>query len=378
MKAFLYDFRSRRPPYESTQEESFHWLAAAHARSRTAEGESEERVRSSVEKHLRRFGCSPSQIARRGHESSDCCHTRWSEMEIFDFSAHPGGAGAGARTAFYGRAVDRFFEDVYAEETTPPEEIIHVTCTGYVAPSGAQKLVAHKGWGQGTRVTHAYHMGCYAALPAIRLAAGQLALESKTEARVDVAHTELCTIHIDPRETSPEQLVVQTLFADGYVRYSVSREPQPATPGFLVIAEREEILPDSIGSMSWTCSDRAMRMSLGRDVPERIASALPSFLERLHRDAGLSFADEKPNAYFAVHPGGPRILDTILDRLALSEKQLAASRSVLHRYGNMSSATLPHVWLDLLADAEVPSGCLVTTLAFGPGLTCTGALLRKS
>jgi len=43
----------------------------------------------------------------------------------------------------------------------------------------------------------------------------------------------------------------------------------------------------------------------------------------------------------------------------------------------MSSATLPHIWAGLLADDEVASGTNVVSVAFGPGLTFAGALLRK-
>ena len=43
----------------------------------------------------------------------------------------------------------------------------------------------------------------------------------------------------------------------------------------------------------------------------------------------------------------------------------------------MSSATLPHIWEAMLADPEVEPGSLVVSLAFGPGLTVTGNILRK-
>jgi predicted naringenin-chalcone synthase len=258
----------------------------------------------------------------------------------------------------------------------PPQELIHVTCTGYVAPSGAQRLVSRKGWGEHTGVTHAYHMGCYAALPAVRLARGQLALRFVSDARIDIVHTELCSLHFDPTAHSPEQIVVQTLFADGYMRFAV-RSRRGDGPALSVLAQREEMVPDSAGAMSWACSDRAMRMSLARDVPERIAGYLPGFLDRLHRDAGLSFASERSTCFFAVHPGGPRILDAIRARLEATESQIAASRRVLFEHGNMSSATLPHVWRDLLEDGDVPLGSVICTVAFGPGLTCAGAVLRK-
>ena len=69
-------------------------------------------------------------------------------------------------------------------------------------------------------MTHAYHMGCYAAMPALRIAAGFVATGSR---RVDSSHTELCSLHLDPTDHRLEQLVVQSLFADGLIRYSADR-----------------------------------------------------------------------------------------------------------------------------------------------------------
>jgi predicted naringenin-chalcone synthase len=43
----------------------------------------------------------------------------------------------------------------------------------------------------------------------------------------------------------------------------------------------------------------------------------------------------------------------------------------------MSSATLPHIWQQMARSALVKEGDLVVSLAFGPGLTLSGAVLRK-
>ncbi len=292
---------------------------------------------------------------------------------------HPRGLGTAARSRLFAETVDAYFEREFAEETAAPSDLIHVTCTGYVAPSGAQRVVANKGWGDRTRVTHAYHMGCYAAFPAIRLAAGALSLPAslaaeRAERRVDIAHTELCTLHLDPSEHSPEQLVVQSLFGDGFVRYSL-REGGEA-PGLEVLALSEQILPDSAQSMGWACGDFGMHMTLARDVPDRIAGALRGFVLELFAKAGLSVSDLR-GAVAAVHPGGPKIIDRVREVLELSDTQVAASRAVLFDYGNMSSATLPHVWARVLADTDVPVGTPILSLAFGPGLTVCGGIFRK-
>jgi predicted naringenin-chalcone synthase len=310
---------------------------------------------------------------------ADVGRTDWDESAIYDLGRHPHGKGTAARTQFFEKHIAAYFEDEYAGESIAPSDLIHVTCTGYAAPSGAQRMVAKRGWGAETRVTHAYHMGCYAAVPAVRLAMGSLRisghLAASSDPRVDIVHTELCSLHLDPSDHAIEQLVVQSLFADGLIRYSVEHEP--SSPALEVLALAERIVPDSADAMSWMVSNAGMAMTLARDVPERIASALRSFVTDLYGQAELSTGVELPRTVFAVHPGGPRIIDSVRERLELTQAQVQVSRDVLFAFGNMSSATLPHVWMRLAQDAGVSPGTLILSLAFGPGLTMCGALFRK-
>jgi predicted naringenin-chalcone synthase len=180
---------------------------------------------------------------------------------------------------------------------------------------------------------------------------------------------------MDPAQHQPEQLVVQTLFADGVIRYSVARAEGP---GLEVLATREEIAPETPDAMTWMVSDFGMQMTLSRKVPEYIRAALGPFLDDLAASAGFTAGALFREAVFAIHPGGPRIIDELAEHLGLRPAQVEASNAVLRDHGNMSSATLPHVWQALLADDAVAPGTLVVSLAFGPGLTLAGALLRKA
>jgi predicted naringenin-chalcone synthase len=282
---------------------------------------------------------------------------------------HPHGSGSARRTQLYAAVVDDYFAHAYDPAAQPPEDLIHVTCTGYASPSGAQKLVAERDWP--TRVTHAYHMGCYAAVPAVRLAAGAIAMASR---RVDVVHTELCSLHLDPSDHRLEQLVVQSLFADGMIRYSVVDDD--GRPGLRLRALHEQVLPDSADAMEWVVANWGMHMTLARDVPDRVAGALRGFVIELYRRAGLEL-DALDRSVFAVHPGGPRIIERVREVLELSAAQVQTSSDVLRDCGNMSSATLPHIWQRLVADPAVRRGTPIPSLAFGPGLTVCGALLEK-
>jgi predicted naringenin-chalcone synthase len=78
---------------------------------------------------------------------------------------------------------------------------------------------------------------------------------------------------------------------------------------------------------------------------------------------------------WAVHPGGPKILDVVQDRLGLESSALEPSRAVLDAYGNCSSPTVLLV-LDALRRRASPPRRVVM-LAFGPGLTLYGTLLEN-
>lgn len=346
-------FVATRPPFEVSQARSLEWLADVHSEA----GAKRERI----ERALRRVACGPDRIANRGQSIGHVDRTG-ATHEVF--------AGTAARTRRYSEVVDAYFVETYAGEPVAPDDIVHVTCTGYASPNGAQKLVARRGWAT-TRVTTAYHMGCYAALPALRIAQGFVATGST---RVDLVHTELCSLHFHPGDHSLEQLVVQSLFADGMIRYCAVRDQ--GTRGLAMLATHERVLPDSSEAMTWIVGDHGMQMTLSRDVPGRVAAALRGFIVELLRKADRHVHDLK-RAVVAVHPGGPKIIDSVRDVLELDEAQVAASRRVLLDYGNMSSATLPHIWMRLVDDPGVPAGTLIPSLAFGPGLTVTGALFEK-
>jgi len=374
-----------RPPLSGTQEQALNWLAEAHLRAeetqRFNKGLSpvDPTFAAVMPKLLRRYGCSPDKIATRGCELNDHLHTDWERMEVYRLMESPNGAGTSVRSQVFARGAQRVLNAMYEDESIAPDDLIHVTCTGYTSPSAAQILVGEKGWQQRTRVTHAYHMGCYAALPAIRIASGFLSSATDPAHRVDIAHTELCTLHLDPSDHSPEQLVVQSLFADGHMRYSLSRAadgPDDGPSGLRILALAEELVADSTDDMRWTITEWGFRMTLTQDVPQKIGATLPAFLARLFAQADLDYKAEKEFAIFAIHPGGPKIIDQVSDALGLRPEQSAASRAVLRDYGNMSSVTLPHVWDEILKSRATQPEQLVASVAFGPGLTISGGLFQ--
>jgi predicted naringenin-chalcone synthase len=354
----LTDFIPIAPRYRTPQSQLLQWLAEAH------------RIDPAL---FSRFGASSDQIAWRGHELSDFAHREWNDMRLFSTT----GSNLSAKTGFFSERVDDLFRRLYPPNALKPDAIVHVTCTGYTSPSGAQKIISERSWGRSTEALHAYHMGCYAAHPAIRMAMGFARLANQTPGRMDIVHTELCSLHFDPKDHRPEQLVIQSLFADGFIRYTAtSDESNRDGPSLEILAMRDEIVPDSAGAMGWATGSLHFAMTLSREVPSLLAAQLPRFVDRLLLEARMNSL-ERSRLIFAVHPGGPRIIDLAEKILGLSPHQTAASRFVLREHGNMSSATLPHIWAKIVNDPDIPDGAVIVSLGAGPGLTLSGAIFQK-
>jgi predicted naringenin-chalcone synthase len=190
---------------------------------------------------------------------------------------------------------------------------------------------------------------------------------------VTVVHTEMCSLHMNPACHDPEQIVMQTLFADGHMKYQVGVLPAQAV-GLEIVRIKELVVPDSGLDMTWVPASWGMRMSLSRDVPSKLKMVVRDFYGALIQECGLDPDVLLRSAHFAVHPGGPKIIDAVQEELELSDEQLLASRKILRERGNMSSVTLPHVWEELLVNPT--HGKYVVSLAFGPGLTIFGAVFK--
>lgn len=340
-------FQSLVPPYVVPQDKALNWLAKAHS---AAGGEIEpERFN----KLFHRYGCAPPRVDQRASFLRDFLEESSEGRQMFRAGRED--ISIDERTAFFQEVLQTPVETLYPESEPDFKNWIHVTCTGYSSPSVIQKAVSHKGWGDRVECLHAYHMGCYASLPALRIARGNLPCE--------ILHTELCTLHFDPANHDPEQMVIQSLFADGVIRYRVSSE-RPER-GFEVLELKEVIASESLGHMTWAVSAQGFKMTLAREVPKLVQGAIED----------LVMPWRSTGAVYAIHPGGPRIIDAVAEALQLSEEQVWFSREILRLHGNMSSATLPHVWQMMMH--EIPPGTPVISMAFGPGLTLSASLMRK-
>lgn len=297
-------------------------------------------------------------------------------------SGHSFGPKIEVRMDWFKRKMGYVFDEFYSKNTSSPENLIHVTCSGYSSPSVAQEAVIERGWNT-VQVTHSYHMGCYGAFPAIRTGRSLLCA-SDDKGRVDVVHTELLSAHLNLTEFSSANTMICSLFADGFIGYSLYDEVRFMSDdtilnkrGLRILAAHEVIIPDSLEDMSWDLGEYNFLMTLSKRVPVFIRKNIKAFLTALCQKAGIELEEQKAKMHFAIHPGGPKIIDYVVDALGITQEQACWSYEILNRQGNMSSATIPHIFNEIINDSNIKAGTLVVAMAFGPGLTATGLLLEK-
>ena len=369
--AYLHDFRPLRVGPPLAQADIAAWLKRGLTRARGGRLDAQDRRALSLYDRFGRGGA----VDSRATALADFGRREWRAMKLFRDTADAAWdrPTLQARMAHFEKEVLRLAGRAFPPGESAPDYAVQVSCTGYVSPHAIQRLVARRAWK--SRVLHIGHMGCYAAVPAAAMAAQLVrgaAATGRPGARAAIFLAELCTLHLKPGANSDEQAVVNSLFADGSIRFDVSAAPRRRALALLDSAE--ELVPGSEREMTWRLQDSSFEMGLSRAVPGLVGGAVARFAARFLKQGGRRLSDV---AHFAIHPGGPRVIEQVLKALALPPGAAPHSREILRTRGNMSSTTLPHIWDAMLADPAVRDGELILSLAFGPGLTLVANLLRK-
>lgn len=167
-KLFLNNFYHIIPTYKIPQSHSLEWIQKAHQISANDEFTSEW-----IEKAVRRFSCKPDQIEFRHSFIDDFNNFNWNDKNIYALNENPAGSTISKRMLAFDQYSEMCFDMLFKNSLNEvARNLLHVTCTGYVAPSAAQKYIQKTDTHQKTLVTHLYHMGCYASIPALRVASG--------------------------------------------------------------------------------------------------------------------------------------------------------------------------------------------------------------
>lgn len=268
-------------------------------------------------------------------------------------------------------------KDCMKNSSSSLKEITHLitfSCTGMSAPGVDIRLIEKLGLNRNIERTCINFMGCYAGINALRMA--KYIVASQKDAKVLLSGVEICTIHYQ-KSMSQDQLIANAIFGDGAAAVLVTSSDQNIVPinrGLILDKFYSEFEPSGIDEMAWRIGDYGFDIKLSTYVPDLIQKNIAGLINKLFVKAGIN---QKNIDWYALHPGGIKILEACEKALNISSEANTYSYEVLKEFGNMSSVTIFFVlkkYFEKLTSGD--NGKKILSCAFGPGLTMESMILK--
>ncbi|CAN6915999.1 unnamed protein product [Brassica oleracea] len=230
--------------------------------------------------------------------------------------------------------------------------LVYVSSSEARLPGGDLFLAKGLGLSPETHRVLLYFVGCSGGVAGLRVAKD--IAENNPGSRVLLATSETTIIGFKPpSKDRPYDLVGVALFGDGAGAMIIGSDPDPVSekPLFELHTAIQNFIPDTEKTIDGRLTETGINFTLSRELPQIIEDNVESFCKKLIGKAGL--ADKDYNQMFwAVHPGGPAILNRMEKRLNLSPEKLSPSRRSLMDYGNASSNSIVYVLEYMLEESR--------------------------
>jgi 1,3,6,8-tetrahydroxynaphthalene synthase len=282
-----------------------------------------------------------------------------------DVVSHP---GIEARNDLYAREVKRMGKEAAAcalgNAGLRPGDIdliIVTSCTGFMIPSLDAYLMNELGFRTSTKRMPISQLGCAAGAGAIGKAHDFVL--AYPDANVLIVAAELSSLCFQPFDRTLQAVISALLFGDAVAACVVRGQ---GGTGFGVESNGIHFLSHTEHFMGFDLKESGFHIILDKGVPAAVSDRIvPAFRQWVAEQGG----DIDDMEFFVMHPGGPRVMDEIVQCLDIPQGSLAASRESLAEVGNLSSASIFGVLKRTFTDhrpAEDAAGFLA---AFGPGFS---------
>jgi alkylresorcinol/alkylpyrone synthase len=170
-------------------------------------------------------------------------------------------------------------------------------------------------------------------------------------------------------------IITAALFGDGCgAVLMVGRDHPLAKPGLpQIIDNRSFLTPNTVELMGLELVDNGFRNILRPEVSDYVKKGLQPLIHSLLSDHNL---DIESLYRWILHPGGPKIIDTIEAEFGLDSRALQLSRDTLTEIGNISSGTVLYMLDKILSGEHIPADSYGLMVAMGPGFSQEAILLK--
>jgi len=298
---------------------------------------------------------------------------------------NPEGSNLHDRMDLYRLHAEQHIRQLYEQVNEKPDNIIHVTSTGYIDPNPVSTVMSAKQW-HDIDITNFYHHACNAPIPAIRMANTILTAAlsgncEKPKKRIDLVSSEMFSLHTRLDNDSPVNVGLISTYSDSFFRYSVRTYAdvlEKGTGGLKILAFKNITIPDSAALAVWKVSSPCFDFQIDAMKYFRLINThVSDFVDSFFTENGLDFESIKDRTYFVIQGSSQTTLKQIAEKLNLSEMQIDASRMTLYENGYLSSGVIPFMCKSIIENNSIPSGTKVFCLGYALGVTMSGMLLEK-
>ncbi|OGS45251.1 MAG: polyketide synthase [Elusimicrobia bacterium RIFOXYD2_FULL_34_15] len=239
------------------------------------------------------------------------------------------------------------------------------TCTGYICPGISTYLIENLGLGHDIQTYDLVGSGCGGAIPNLTVA--EALLRELPDNIVLSVSVEICSSTFQ-MTNDPSQLISDCIFGDGASAAVLWNRPE----GIQLVASKSNYIPEYREDIRFIHKDGQLHNQLSSRLPSLTGKAANELIENILEKYELEKEDIN---HWAFHPGGENVINSLRDEVSLSDEQLRHTRSVLSKYGNMSSPTVMFVLKEIL-DKGVNPGDWLVAASYGAGFSAHAYLLR--
>lgn len=184
---------------------------------------------------------------------------------------------------------------------------------------------------------------------------------------------ELCSC-IYSLENTENAAIVNSLFGDGIASCLIQTTAQHALAP-QIIDFHSHLIGHTLTHLRFDWCEEKNKHSfyVDKKTPVALALEIEVPLKRLLEKNQINQSDIK---HWIVHSGGAAILDGIEEKLKLDPQSFRHTRTVLKKYGNVSSGSFLFSYENLQKEKSIRSGDWGVFVTMGPGLTIEMALLK--
>lgn len=270
------------------------------------------------------------------------------------------------------RAIDECLSnDFFLTKDIPHQAvdaIVFVSSTGISTPSIDAHILNQREFKENVTRIPLWGLGC--AGGASGLARADEWLSVHPESTVLVVCVELCSLTFQKNDYRKSNFIGTALFGDGISAALVvgkkseyNQVRKKASPS--VTGSDSRMKKGSLDVMGWNVVEQGFEVIFARSIPQLVETFWRSHIGEFTSKIGVKRDDF---AFFVAHPGGKKVLQAFENVLEIPSDKLRHSYDVLHRHGNMSSATVLYI-LQAWMKEEVAPGEKSILSALGPGFS---------